>query len=84
MSVVQKEVFQIIYALPDNSLTSLKPLLNELLTGAVLKADPFANVSNMDEWDKTLFLQAVKKIDNDDYVSFEDALIECGVNASEL
>jgi len=31
-----------------------------------------------------LFLQAVKKMDDGEYVSFEDALVECGVNIDEL
>jgi hypothetical protein len=79
MSVLQREVFQIIYSLPENSLSSLKPLLNELLTSAVLLIDPSANIAEMDEFDKSLFLQAVRKIDNAEYVSFESALDECGV-----
>ena len=84
MSVIQKEVFQIIYSLPDNSLSSLKPLLNELLTSAVLLNDPHANVSEMDEWDKSLFLQSIKKMKCAEYVPLEDALVECGVVLDEL
>ena len=84
MSVLQRDVFQMIYNLPDNSLLSLKPLLNELLTSAVLLKDPLANVAEMDEWDKSLFLQALKKAEPAEYVSFEDALIECGVVVDEL
>ena len=84
MSVLQRDVFHMIYSLPDNSLLSLKPLLNELLTNAVLLKDPLANVTEMDEWDKSLFLQAVKKLEFTEYVSFEDALIECGVILDEL
>jgi len=83
MSVTQREIFQIVYALPDNTLLSLKPLLNELLTNAVLTIDPTANISEMDELDKTLFLKSVGKFDTE-YVSFEDALIECGVNLDEI
>ena len=75
---------QIIHALPDNSLTSIKPLLNELLTGAVLLQDPSANVTEMDALDKLLFLQSVRKINDADYVSFEDALAECGVSFNEI
>ena len=84
MSVIQKEVFQMIYSLPDNSLSSLKPLLSELLTSAVLLNDPLANIAEMDEWDKSLFLQALKKMEHAEYVSFEDALVECGVVFDEL
>jgi len=84
MSALQKDVFQIIYSLPDNSLLSLKPLLNELLTNAVLLKDPHANIIEMDEWDKLLFLQALKKIESAEYVSFEEALVECGVLLDEL
>jgi len=84
MSVTQKEIFQMVYALPEKTLLSLKPLLNELLTNAVLAKDPHANVLEMDEWDKALFLQAVKKINDDDFVSFEQALAECGVSLEEI
>ena len=73
MSVLQKEVFQMIYSLPDNSLSSLKPLLNELLTSAVLLIDSSANVLEMDEYDKSLFLQAVKRMEDAEYLSFERA-----------
>ena len=84
MSVLQREVFQLIYSLPDNSLSSLRPLLNELLTSAVLLKDPLANVAEMDEWDKSLFLQTLKKMESAEYIPFEDALTECGVTLDEL
>jgi len=84
MSTLQRDVFQIIYSLPDNSLLSLKPLLNELLTNAILLKDPHANIAAMDEWDKLLFLQSLKKIESAEYISFEDALIKCGVVLDEL
>lgn len=84
MSVIQRDVFQMMYSLPDNSLLSLKPLLNELLTSAVLLKDPRANIAEMDEWDKALFLQSIKKVEQAEYVSFEEALAECGVEFDEL
>ena len=83
MSAIQKEVFHMLYALPEKTLFTLKPLLNDLLTNAVLMADPHANIEEMDEWDKTLFLKAIAKTDFE-YVSLEDALIECGVNLDEI
>jgi len=83
-AVLQRDVFHIVYSLPINSLLSIKPLLNELLTSAVLQLDPHANILEMDEWDKTLFLQAAKKMNVGEYVSFEDALSECGVVLDEL
>ena len=84
MSTLQRDVFQMVYSLPNNSLLSLKPLLNELLTSAVLRQDPHANISEMDEWDKSLFLQSLRKMESAEYVSFEDALVECGVTLDEL
>ena len=60
MSALQKEIYQMIYVLPDNSLSSLKPLLGELLTTAVLLQDPSANVTEMDELDKYLFAGSEK------------------------
>ncbi|MDR1664198.1 MAG: hypothetical protein LBR83_04655 [Clostridiales bacterium] len=84
MSVLQKEIYRMIYVLPDKSLSSLKPVIDELLTSAVLLIDPLANITEMDELDKALFLQAVKKMNAEDYISFEDALIECGVGLDEI
>jgi len=84
MSVLQKEVFQMIYSLPDNSLFSLKPLLNELLTCAVLLKDPNANVAEMDEWDKSLFLQAVNKMEYAEYVPLESVLAEHGIELQNV
>ena len=84
MSALQREVFNMIYGLPDNTLSLLKPLLSELMTSAVLSKDPSANVAQMDEWDKVLFLQAINKMENAEYVSFEDALTECGVVLGEV
>jgi hypothetical protein len=84
MSVLQKDLFHMIYSLPENALLSLKPLINELLTGAVLLKDPQANVSEMDEWDKSLFLQSIKKLEHAEFVPFETALAECGVALDEL
>jgi len=84
MSALQKEIFQIIHVLPDNSLSSIRPMLNELLTSAVLLTDPSANVAEMDELDKSLFLRSVKKVNSGDYVSFEEALAECGVSLDEI
>ena len=83
MSTIQKEIFHMCYALPEKTLFTLKPLLNDLLTNAVLMVDPSANISEMDEWDKALFLRAINKTDSE-YVSFEDALSECGVNLDEI
>ena len=80
VSTLHREIFQIVHVLPERSLSSIKPLLNELLTAAVLLEDPSANISEMDELEKSLFLQAVKKTNGAEYVSFEDALIECGIS----
>ena len=83
MSTIQHEVFHMIHALPEKTLFTLKPLLNDLLTNAVLMKDPYVNIEEMDEWDKALFLKAINKTDLE-YVSFEDALIECGVSLDEI
>ena len=45
----------------------------------VLMKDPHANITEMDAWDKALFLKAINKTDLE-FVSFEDALTECGVS----
>jgi len=73
-----------VYALPESTLAFLKPLLGELLAKSVLTIDPSANVNDMDDVEKILFLRAFNKKDTGEYVSFEDALAACGVDASEI
>ena len=82
MSTIQNEIFHMLYVLPEKTLFTLKPLLSDLLTNAVLMADPHANIAEMDELDKALFLKAISKTDFE-YVSLEDALVECGVSFDE-
>ena len=84
MSVLHREVLQMVYALPEKTLTSLKPLLSELLTHAVLTKDPHANITAMDELDMALFLRAVDSRSKSDAVSFDEALFECGVTLDEI
>jgi hypothetical protein len=38
----------------------------------------------MDEYDKVLFLDSLKKLNDNNYVSFEDALAECGLSMDEI
>jgi len=73
-----------VYALPESTLSFLKPLLSELLTKSVLMVEPSANITDMDDLDKVLFLNAINRQANEEYVSFEDALAASRVGFNEL
>lgn len=84
MSALQRQMFDMLFALPEKSLIYLKPLLDELLTAVVLTRDPQANVSEMDEDDKVMFLKAIEKQDDGEYITFDQALKEAGFKSDEI
>lgn len=84
MSVLQRQMFDMLLALPEKSLINLKPLLDELLTAVVLTRDPQANISEMDENDKVMFLKTIEKQDDGEYITFEQALEEAGFKPDEI
>ena len=81
MSELQKEILSMIIILNNDSLLSMKPLLEQLLNTEILKLDPNANISQMDVYDKIAVLKATRILnDNTPTISYEDALNELEVN----
>lgn len=83
MSTLQRQMFDMLLALPEKNLLFLKPLLDELLTATILTHDPQVNVAEMDEDDKVMFLKALDK-QNGEYISFEQAIEEAGFMLNEI
>ena len=81
MSELQKEILSMIIILDNDSLLSVKPLLEQLLDSEILKLDSSANISQMDVYDKISVLKATRILnDNTPTISYEDALKELEVN----
>ncbi len=85
MSDLQKEILNMIIIFNDETLSSIKPLLEKLLDTELLKLDSNANIKEMDIYDKIDTLKAVASLkDNSPTISYEDALRELGLDGDCL
>lgn len=75
MSDLQKEILNMVIIFNDDTLLSIKPLLEKLLDTELLKLDPNANIKEMDIYDKIDTLKAVNLLkDKSPTISYTDAL----------
>ena len=80
MSDLQKEILNMVIIFNDDTLLSIKPLLEKLLDTELLKLDPNANIKEMDIYDKIDTLKAVNLLkDKSPTISYKDALKELGL-----
>ena len=85
MSELQKEILNMVIIFNDETLSSIKPLLEKLLDVELLKIDSNANLKEMDIYDKIDTLKAVASLrDNSPSISYEDALKELGLEGDCL
>lgn len=85
MSELQKQLLNIIILFDNDTLQSLKPLLEQKLNSEILKIDPNANINEMDIYDKIDVLKAYKALnDKSPTISYEDALKELGIGGDDL
>ena len=85
MSELQKEIFNIIITLDNDSLLSMKPLLEKLLDIELLKIDPNANLKEMDVYDKIDVIKATQILNNNQKsISYEDALKALGLEDDNI
>lgn len=77
MSELQKEFLNIIITLDNDSLISMKPLLEKLLDNKLLSIDPNANLEEMNVYDKIDVIRATQILaNNTKTISYEDAINE--------
>lgn len=80
MSDLQKELVNMIILFDNDTLLSVKPLLEKILDEELLKIDKNANIKDMDLNDKIDVLRANKILNNNEpTISFEDALKELNI-----
>lgn len=85
MSDLQKELVNMIILFDNDTLQSVKSLLEKTLNAEILKIDPNANINEMDIYDKLDTLKAYKALnDNTPTISYEDALKELGVGGDVI
>lgn len=81
MSDLQKEILNMVIIFNDETLSSIKPLLEKLLDDELLKIDSNANIKEMDIYDKIDVLKAVGSLnDTSPRTSYEDVLKELGLD----
>lgn len=81
MSDLQKEILNMVIIFNDETLSSIKPLLEKLLDDELLKIDSNANIKEMDIYDKIDTLKSVASLDsNSPTISYEDVLKELGLD----
>lgn len=75
MSDLQKELVNMIILFDNETLLSVKPLLEKILDEELLKIDKNANLKEMDLYDKIDVLRANKILENNEpTISLEKAL----------
>lgn len=85
MSELQKELLNIIILFDNDTLQSLKPLLEQKLNNEILKIDSNANITEMDIYDKIDILKAYKTLnDQTPTISYEEALKELGIGGDVI
>lgn len=88
MSDLQREILSMVIIFNDETLSSIKPLLEKILDSELLKTDANANIKEMDIYDKIDALKAVASLsdlsDNSPTISYEQALKELGLEGDCL
>lgn len=75
MSELQKEILSMIIVFDNETLTSIKPLLEKLLDEELLRIDKHANIKDMDIYDKIDTIKAVKILNsNSENISYEEVI----------
>lgn len=81
MSELQKEILNMIIVFDNDTLTSIRPLLEKLLDEELLRIDKDANLKDMDIYDKIDTLKAVKILNsNSNTMSYEEAIKQLGLD----
>ena len=85
MSELQKEILSMVVLFDNDTLVSVKPLLENLLDAELLKLDQNANLKDMDIYDKIDTLKAIKILNsNSTTISYEEALNYLSLESDEI
>lgn len=85
MSELQKEILNMVIVFNNDTLLSVKPLLEELLDTEILRIDSNANLKEMDIYDKIDVLKSIRILNADSSnISYKDAINELGLDGDEI
>ncbi len=85
MSELQKEILNMVIVFNNDTLLSVKPLLEKLLDSEILRIDSNANLKEMDIYDKIDILKSIRILNTDSSnISYENAINELGLDGDEI
>ncbi len=85
MSELQKEILNMVIVFNNDTLLSVKPLLEKLLDTEILRIDSNANLKEMDIYDKIDVLKSIRILNTDSSnISYKDAINELGLDGDEI
>lgn len=85
MSELQKEILNMVIVFNNDTLLSVKPLLEKLLDAEILRIDSNANLKEMDIYDKIDVLKSIRILNTDfSNISYKDAINELGLDGDEI
>lgn len=85
MSELQKEILNMVIVFNNDTLLSVKPLLEKLLDAEILRIDSNANLKEMDIYDKIDVLKSIRILNTDSLnISYKDAINELGLDGDEI
>ncbi|HBC85005.1 MAG: hypothetical protein HFJ20_00015 [Clostridia bacterium] len=85
MSELQKEILNMVIVFNNDTLLSVKPLLEKLLDSEILRIDSNANLKEMDIYDKIDVLKSIRILNTDSLnISYKDAINELGLDGDEI
>lgn len=85
MSELQKEILNMVIVFNNDTLLSVKPLLEKLLDSEILRIDSNANLKEMDIYDKIDVLKSIRILNTDSSnISYKNAINELGLDGDEI
>ncbi len=85
MSELQKEILNMVIAFDNDTLLSMRPLLEKLLDDEILKIDPSTNLEGLDIYDKLDILKAIKLLnDNTPTIPYEEVIKQLGIGGDTV
>ena len=84
MSEIQKEILNMVIIFDNETLVSMKPLLEKLLDNEILKIDSTAEINEMSIYDKIDVLKAIKNLNKDNNISYNKAIKLLGLDGDDI
>ena len=85
MSELQKELINMLIVFDNDTLESMKPLLEKILDNEILKIDSNANLKEIYIYDKIDTLKSIRILNsNEKSISYEEVLKQLGIGGDTI